>query len=136
MRDAARKRESKTERRDLPVEEETITPTWASQSMANSSAFLNRPFRRFEKVTCLAVVLSIFLILIFPLDIPSFSHVDFFCLTTLLADRSNELTKKNRFCVWKPRSMEPLRCLYKNAWLFQIWEAYECPSGFRCCTTL
>ncbi|CAA7400940.1 unnamed protein product [Spirodela intermedia] len=57
----------------LPVEEKTITPISASQSMASSSAFLNRPLLRFEKVTCLVVVFSIFLILIFSLTIPSFS---------------------------------------------------------------
>ncbi|CAA6664352.1 unnamed protein product [Spirodela intermedia] len=50
-----------------------INPTSASQSMASSFAFLNRPLRRFEKVTCLAVLLSIFLILIFPLAMLLFS---------------------------------------------------------------
>ncbi|CAA6672788.1 unnamed protein product [Spirodela intermedia] len=59
--------------RSLPVEEKTITPTSASQSMASSSAFLNRPLLRFEKVTCLVVVFSIFLIFIFSLTIPPFS---------------------------------------------------------------
>ncbi|CAA6664358.1 unnamed protein product [Spirodela intermedia] len=59
--------------KSLPVEEKTITPISASQSMASSSAFLNRPLLRFEKVTCLVVVFSIFLILIFSLTIPSFS---------------------------------------------------------------
>ncbi|CAA6672781.1 unnamed protein product [Spirodela intermedia] len=56
------------------MEEKTITPTSASQSMASSSAFLNKPLLRFEKVTCLVVVFSIFLILIFSLAIPSFSR--------------------------------------------------------------
>nr|AFK48027.1 unknown [Lotus japonicus] len=35
------------------------SPTWASQRMANSLAFLINPFLLFEKVTCLLVELSI-----------------------------------------------------------------------------
>ncbi|RWW59998.1 hypothetical protein BHE74_00033032 [Ensete ventricosum] len=42
-------------------------PTSASQRMASSLAFFSSPFRRFEKVTCRLVVLSILRITIFPL---------------------------------------------------------------------
>lgn len=41
--------------------------TSASQSTESSSAFLNSPLLLLEKVTCLAVALSIFLICIFSL---------------------------------------------------------------------
>ncbi|CAA6659496.1 unnamed protein product [Spirodela intermedia] len=47
-----------------------MSPTSASQRTANSCAFLKRPLRRLEKVTCLAAMFSIFLILIFSLVIP------------------------------------------------------------------
>ena len=54
-----------------PVLEKTMRPTSASQRMASSLAFLNSPLRRFEKVTCRLVALSILLISIFPLPISS-----------------------------------------------------------------
>lgn len=47
-----------------------MSPTSASQRTASSCAFLKRPLRRLEKVTCLEVTFSIFLILIFSLVIP------------------------------------------------------------------
>ena len=43
----------------LPVEEKTTSATSASQSTASSSAFLNSPRLRLEKVTCRAAALSI-----------------------------------------------------------------------------
>jgi hypothetical protein len=46
-----------------------MRPTSASQRMASSLAFLKIPFRRFEKVTCRLVELSILRITIFPLPI-------------------------------------------------------------------
>ncbi|CAN1249304.1 hypothetical protein LINPERPRIM_LOCUS7100 [Linum perenne] len=46
-----------------------MTPTCASQRIANSLAFFRSPFLRFEKVTCLLVELSILLMTIFPLPI-------------------------------------------------------------------
>lgn len=53
----------------LPVLEKTTRPTSASQRMESSLAFFSSPPRRFEKVTCLFVELSILLITIFPLPI-------------------------------------------------------------------
>lgn len=52
-----------------PVLEKMMRATSASQRMASSFAFLMSPFRRFEKVTCLLVLLSIRRITIFPLPI-------------------------------------------------------------------
>lgn len=46
----------------FPVEEKTMSATSASQSTESSSAFLNRPRRRLEKVTCRAAALSILFI--------------------------------------------------------------------------
>lgn len=53
----------------LPVAEKMIRATSASQRTESSSAFLKSPRLLLEKVTCLAVTLSIFLILIFSLAI-------------------------------------------------------------------
>ena len=43
----------------MPVDEKTMSATSASQSTESSSAFLKRPLRRLEKVTCRAAALSI-----------------------------------------------------------------------------
>jgi hypothetical protein len=61
--------------KSFPVAEKTTSPTSASQRMESSWAFLNSPFRRLEKVTCLAARLSILLIAIrslFPTIAPQF----------------------------------------------------------------
>lgn len=55
--------------KSLPVAEKMIRATSASQRTESSSAFLKIPLRLLEKVTCLAVALSIFLIWIFSLAI-------------------------------------------------------------------
>lgn len=55
--------------KSLPVEEKTIRPISASQRVESSWAFLINPLLLFEKVTCLAVILSIFLIWILCLTI-------------------------------------------------------------------
>jgi len=52
--------------KSLPVFENTMTATSESQRMESSWAFLNKPVRRLEKVTCLLLALSILLISIFP----------------------------------------------------------------------
>uniref|UniRef100_A0A453IYK6 Uncharacterized protein n=1 Tax=Aegilops tauschii subsp. strangulata TaxID=200361 RepID=A0A453IYK6_AEGTS len=53
--------------KSLPVAEKTARPTSASQRMESSSAFLKRPRRRLEKVTCLAARFSILRIAILSL---------------------------------------------------------------------
>ena len=55
--------------KSFPVEENMIRATSASQRTESSSAFLKSPLLLLEKVTCLAVALSIFLIWIFSLAI-------------------------------------------------------------------
>lgn len=55
----------------LSVLENIMIETLASQSTVSSLAFLNRPFRLFEYVTCLLIMFFIFLISIFPLAIIS-----------------------------------------------------------------
>uniref|UniRef100_A0A2P2K013 Uncharacterized protein n=2 Tax=Rhizophora mucronata TaxID=61149 RepID=A0A2P2K013_RHIMU len=61
--------------KSLPVAEKIMRATSASQRTESSAAFLKSPRLLLEKVTCLAVMLSIFLILIFSLAIAaSFSR--------------------------------------------------------------
>lgn len=55
----------------LPVLEKIITPTSASHKIASSFAFFSNPLLLFENVTCLLVELSILLITILPLPIPT-----------------------------------------------------------------
>ena len=55
--------------KSFPVSEKTMRPISASQRLESSKAFLKSPLLLFENVTCLAVVLSIFLIWIFLLGI-------------------------------------------------------------------
>jgi cytoskeletal protein RodZ len=55
--------------KSFPVEEKTMRANSASQRVESSKAFLNSPLLLLEKVTCLAVVLSIFFIWIFLLVI-------------------------------------------------------------------
>ncbi|CAA6670099.1 unnamed protein product [Spirodela intermedia] len=50
----------------FPLSEKTMRPIWASQRTESSWAFLSSPFLLFEKVTCLLIGFSIFLISIFP----------------------------------------------------------------------
>jgi hypothetical protein len=71
--------------KSLPVEEKTIRATSASHSIDSSSAFLNKPRRLLEKVTCRAVVLSIFLICILSLAIGD----DLIYLEDASKDRAN-----------------------------------------------
>lgn len=56
-----------------------MSPTSASQRMANSLAFFSRPFLLLEKVTCLLVELSILRITIFPL--PMLNPIDLMIAT-------------------------------------------------------
>lgn len=55
--------------KSFPVAEKMMRATSASQRTDSSSAFLSSPLLLLENVTCLAVMLSIFLILIFSLAI-------------------------------------------------------------------
>jgi len=55
--------------KSLPVAEKMIRAISASHRTESSAAFLKIPLLLFEKVTCLAVMLSIFLIFIFSLAI-------------------------------------------------------------------
>lgn len=55
----------------LPVEEKTMSATSASHSTESSSAFLKRPRRRLENVTCRAAALSILFISRRSLAIPA-----------------------------------------------------------------
>jgi Fe2+ transport system protein B len=55
--------------KSFPVAEKIMSATSASQRTESSSAFFKSPRLLLEKVTCLAVTLSIFLILIFSLAI-------------------------------------------------------------------
>lgn len=55
----------------FPVEEKTMSATSASQSTESSSAFLKRPRRRLENVTCRAAALSILFISRRSLAIPA-----------------------------------------------------------------
>lgn len=54
----------------LPRLEKTMSATSASQSTESSYAFLRRPLRRLQKVTCLLVVFSMRLISVLPLPLP------------------------------------------------------------------
>jgi hypothetical protein len=55
----------------FPVEEKTMSATSASHSTESSWAFLKRPRRRLENVTCLAAALSILFISRLSLAIPA-----------------------------------------------------------------
>lgn len=72
-----------------------MTPTSASQRMESSSAFLKSPLLLLEKVTCLAVVLWIFLIWIFSLAI----------LNLLFSSTTSHLISKQM----QPKHQNPFR---------------------------
>ena len=74
----------------MPVQENTINPTSASQRIDSSLAFFINPFLLFEKVTCLFVELSILRIAIFPLPIfsPRLHKRTFLSLLSAASGRS------------------------------------------------
>jgi hypothetical protein len=66
----------------LPVEENTMSATSASQRTESSSAFLKSPRRRLENVTCRAAALSILFISRRSLAIPAAARADILPLPT------------------------------------------------------
>ena len=87
--------------KSLPVEENMIRATSASQRTESSSAFLKSPLLLLEKVTCLAVALSIFLIWIFSLAISAPSEHNYDQKKLGKKKKNNIKHGINRHTIWR-----------------------------------
>ena len=106
--------------KNFPAAEKTICAISASHSVESSCAFLKSPLLLFEKVTCLAAVLSIFLIWIFCRDIGKFSTKPF----TEKINTTPYQTKEPFYSLYVEREKEKTnkeknQTLHRSNWYFK-----------------